>query len=312
MVRRTDVSHPSLLRAVAVAVYFTTEAHAGITPYGAGCPDSGGTPPTLTMTGTPVPGCPIVVGFNGAAANSSILLFAGFGQGSIPVGYGCSLLVSPLFPAPIGPLPLDAAGDLLLPSTLPASLPAPFTITLQAFEIDPLTTSGFANSNGVKVDLESPYNATLYPGQQLQSGTGSYSVAIGDLNGDLKNDLVSANYNANNVSVFLGNGQGEFTTASNFPAGSNPRSVAIGDLNGDLKPDLVTANTLSSNCRRSRETAAARSFPRAAVEFAMIELARSGSFLRGADATGQSSSEVGTRPVYGAGSPATKVEIQTS
>lgn len=72
-----------------------------------------------------------------AASNSSLFLFTGFGQGSVPILGNRALRVQPLFPVPLGPFPLDANGDLLLQTTFPAPLPAPFTLTLQAFEIDP-------------------------------------------------------------------------------------------------------------------------------------------------------------------------------
>src|SRR6478735_5114964 len=73
------------------------------------------------------------------------------------------------------------------------------------------------------------------------------SVAITDLNGDGKPDLVTANGSSNNVSVLLGTGTGSFGAASNFAVGTNPFSVAIADVNGDGKPDLVTANYSSNN-----------------------------------------------------------------
>jgi len=67
-------------------------------------------------------------------------------------------------------------------------------------------------------------------------------VAIGDLNGDGKPDLVTANYGSNTVSVLLGDGNGTFGAKSDFATGSNPYSVAIGDLNGDGKSDLAVTN----------------------------------------------------------------------
>src|SRR5262245_1748231 len=44
--------------------------------------------------------------------------------------------------------------------------------------------------------------------QAFDTGTGPVSVAIGDLNGDGKPDLVTTNTNAHTVSVLLGNGTG--------------------------------------------------------------------------------------------------------
>ena len=67
-------------------------------------------------------------------------------------------------------------------------------------------------------------------------------MAVADLNGDGVPDLVTANYDSNNVSVLLGNGNGTFQAAQPFAVGSGPSFVAIADLNGDGVPDLVTAN----------------------------------------------------------------------
>ncbi len=77
-------------------------------------------------------------------------------------------------------------------------------------------------------------------------GYGPYFVAIGDLNGDGKPDLVTANVSGDNVSVLLGDGTGSFGLATNFNVGNGPTSVAIGDLNGDGKPDLAAVNFASS------------------------------------------------------------------
>ena len=69
-------------------------------------------------------------------------------------------------------------------------------------------------------------------------------VAIGDMNGDGKPDLVTANGYANTVSVLLNRGGGGFAPRLDYQAGRNLWSwkFSIGDLNGDRRPDLVTAN----------------------------------------------------------------------
>jgi hypothetical protein len=76
------------------------------------------------------------------------------------------------------------------------------------------------------------------------TGNGPSSVAIGDLNGDHKPDLVTANgaNAANTVSVLANRGDGSFQARLDYPTGRSPISVAIGDLNGDGKPDLATTN----------------------------------------------------------------------
>jgi hypothetical protein len=79
------------------------------------------------------------------------------------------------------------------------------------------------------------------------TGGSAQSVATGDLNGDGKQDLVSANHSTDNVSVLLGNGDGTFVTAASFAAGAGPYAVSLADLNGDRNVDVVAANANASS-----------------------------------------------------------------
>ena len=74
------------------------------------------------------------------------------------------------------------------------------------------------------------------------TGASPVSVAIGDLNGDGKPDLATANDAGSSVSVLANRGNGSFRAKRDYTTGAAPFSVAIGDLNGDRKPDLATAN----------------------------------------------------------------------
>ncbi len=69
------------------------------------------------------------------------------------------------------------------------------------------------------------------------------SVAVGDFNGDGKLDLAVASYMNNTVSIFLGDGKGNFTLASSLVTGTAPDAIAVGDFNGDGKLDLAVANS---------------------------------------------------------------------
>src|SRR5947207_14094192 len=73
-------------------------------------------------------------------------------------------------------------------------------------------------------------------------GSTPNSVAIGDFNGDGKQDLVVANYSSNTVSIRLGDGVGGFSGSTEVSVGNGPCSVAIGDFNSDGKQDLAVAN----------------------------------------------------------------------
>ena len=78
------------------------------------------------------------------------------------------------------------------------------------------------------------------------TGYGPYSVAIGDLNGDGKPELATANADQSTVSVLANRGDGSFEAKLDYATGDLPVSVAIGDLNGDAKPELTTANVADS------------------------------------------------------------------
>jgi hypothetical protein len=78
--------------------------------------------------------------------------------------------------------------------------------------------------------------------KNFKAGRFPFSVAIGDLNGDGKQDLAVANYGATTVSVLLNRGGGSFRAKVDHVTGPHPSSVAIGDLNGDRKADLAIAN----------------------------------------------------------------------
>jgi hypothetical protein len=84
--------------------------------------------------------------------------------------------------------------------------------------------------------------------KDYSSGHRPASVAVGDLNGDLVQDLALANSGDDSASVLLGNGDGTFQPARwvNLGQGAGPQSVAIGDFNRNGRLDLAVANTGSN------------------------------------------------------------------
>jgi hypothetical protein len=79
---------------------------------------------------------------------------------------------------------------------------------------------------------------------QLPLRTGQpWFVAIADVNGDRKPDLVATHHEQNALSVMLGDGRGGFTetTDSPFDCGHNVFHIVIADVNRDGKPDVVAA-----------------------------------------------------------------------
>src|SRR5215468_8593222 len=70
-------------------------------------------------------------------------------------------------------------------------------------------------------------------------------VAIGDLNGDLKPDVVVANPSLNNVGVFLNNGSGALGPGAFLAVNGTPFSVSLADLNSDGHVDILVRTSSS-------------------------------------------------------------------
>jgi ankyrin repeat protein len=92
-------------------------------------------------------------------------------------------------------------------------------------------------------------NGTFSLADDVAVGVSPFSVAVEDFNGDGKLDFAAANFNAGNVSIRLGAGDGTFIspTTSEVTVGVHPISVALGDFNSDGKPDFASANEESNN-----------------------------------------------------------------
>lgn len=80
------------------------------------------------------------------------------------------------------------------------------------------------------------------------------NLAVADLNGDGRPDVVTADHFSGSVSVLLGAPDGTLRPAAAFPAGPMPTRVVVGDFDGDGTPDLAvgdetgpTVNVLPGN-----------------------------------------------------------------
>lgn len=88
---------------------------------------------------------------------------------------------------------------------------------------------------------------TVYP-----VGSRPLCVALADLNGDGRSDLVVPAYGDNKLTILLNQGGGAFPQAADpgrltLDVGTRPGYAAVGDIDGDGRPDVVVANEGSDN-----------------------------------------------------------------
>jgi FG-GAP-like repeat/Bacterial Ig-like domain (group 3)/Divergent InlB B-repeat domain/FG-GAP repeat len=113
-------------------------------------------------------------------------------------------------------------------------------------KLDIVTAIHGAGSNQVAVLLGNGDGSFQTP-ILTSTSTGPPMIAVTDLNGDGKPDLVLADCcGLSEASFMFGNGDGTFKAEAQFPSGSNPRGIVAADFNGDGKPDLAVIGQVMS------------------------------------------------------------------
>ncbi len=127
----------------------------------------------------------------------------------------------------------------------------------------------------VAVYLQDPTNLGMFLDPAIYSvGNDPVSISIGDITGDGKLDIITANAilnadgtGASTVSVLLQDPSkpGRFLASTSYTTGKNPVCVASGDLNGDGRPDLAVADNDGISVLFQNPAAPGAFFPRTPV-----------------------------------------------
>ncbi|CAM4827581.1 unnamed protein product [Rotaria magnacalcarata] len=128
----------------------------------------------------------------------------------------------------------------------------PGAIAVYDFNKDGRQDIAVANYKGQNVGVFLGYGNGNFSSQSIYpTGIGSYPywLAVGDFNNDSVQDIAVVNNRKSNLGVFLGYGNGSFSSQMTYTTGDSslPTSLVIGDFNNDTRLDVVVANYGTNN-----------------------------------------------------------------
>ena len=182
---------------------------------------------------------PADASFAGVSVLDSTIHEAGYQQSSFLPTYSNSAYIP-------GIIDFDARVDLTAGTT-------PTGVAIGDLDGDGKADIAVSNAGAASVSVYRNISATgvisassFTLAATLTSGTTPNNLAIGDIDGDGRPEIVTSNYGAASVSVFLNTsaapGTISFAAKQDFTTGTQPYNVVIADLDGDGRADLATPN----------------------------------------------------------------------
>lgn len=112
-----------------------------------------------------------------------------------------------------------------------------------------ITAIGGASGISLLENTSTPGTISFSPRVHFFTDGAPYEVAIADVDGDGRADMISSNTTSNNITVYRTNGSNPLTfdTKINLSTATDPRGLELSDLNADGKPDIVSSHSGSDS-----------------------------------------------------------------
>ena len=123
--------------------------------------------------------------------------------------------------------------------------PTPAYITIDDYNSDGNNDIAIA-LNGLKVKhikmLFGNGDGTFLPPKKVVGGNQSSFIVHHDMNLDGKTDLIASSPMKDSLSIYVGDGKGDFSKLEDFAGEKGPHNIIAGDFTGDKIPDIVVCN----------------------------------------------------------------------